>query len=60
MTLLNKTGTQVAFEGPSDVDDPEGYYYDADSRRNVVSHVCTLLLLFFLFSTSLIDDALNW
>jgi len=30
MTLHNKIGTQVAFEGPGDVDDSEGYYYDAD------------------------------
>jgi hypothetical protein len=30
ITLYNKIGTQVAFERPGDVDDPEGYYYDAD------------------------------
>ena len=45
MTLRNKIGSQVASEGPGDVDDPEGYYYDADSRRNVVGHVCPLLFL---------------
>jgi len=43
MTLHNKIGTRVAFEGPDDVDDPEGVYYDADSRSNVVGHVRTLL-----------------
>ena len=47
MALHNNIGTQVAFEGPGDVGDPEGYYYDADSRRNVVGHVRTLL--FFVF-----------
>lgn len=33
MTLHNKRGTQVAFEGPGGDDDPEGYYYDTDSRK---------------------------
>jgi hypothetical protein len=41
MTLHKKIGTQVAFEGPGDVDDPEGYYDAADWRKNVVGHVCT-------------------
>jgi len=43
MTLHNKIGTQVAFEGPGDIDDPEECYYDADSRRIVVGHVGTFL-----------------
>jgi hypothetical protein len=45
MTLHDKRGTQVAFEGLGGDDDPEEDYYDTDSRRNVVADVC--MLLFF-------------